>query len=632
MLHEILKIGPRITVLPVIHGSGDFAWEVRRVMLENRFDCLAVPLPGSFRQPVEEGIRQLPVPSMVIQRSLPAYRSPEASLFSAVDEDADTDSELEMEQASYVPVDPCQPVIAAIRSAMGERLPRAYVDLETAVFESHGQVLPDAFALKKVPLHRFAAANLPIIQRPETEQRRLRIRKMAANLRELCVDFEKILFVCNLLDWPWVREAFADPDLVVPADETVGEPERWSVETSSLYFLLGELPYITGLYEQVRASLDYDDYLAIDGIKSLLLTARDRYREEFQGRARRITPHLLATCLRYLRNLTLMDRRFTPDLTDLVIASQQVFGDPFALHVFETARQYPFEDESGRDKVRLGIDLGELPDGTLLDLSNRLPGVPVVWRDLEIQKKPERDEIEKWQQKWNPYQQCSWPPEDEKIENFRQTVMERAQQIMGTDLARTEKFTSSIKDGIDIRDTLRHWYEGEIYVKVLPPNRGFLDCAVMLFDSPADPRDYPWRTTWFAEHENESTLAFYATDFQQNPVGPGICLATYGGAMFLYPPRSIPDIWNDSRLDFAETLEERLLAAACLHSGSKAIALLAPAPPGAGWRRLAKRYGKTLVHLPLAQFSQSTIAQLRYVHVLNGHHIRSYAADFIRRA
>ena len=49
----------------------------------------------------------------------------------------------------------------------------------------------------------------------------------------------------------------------------------------------------------------------------------------------------------------------------------------------------------------------------------------------------------------------------------------------------------------------------------------------MLFDSPADPRDYPWRTTWFAEHANESTLAFFASDFRDEPVGPGICLGTY---------------------------------------------------------------------------------------------------------
>lgn len=262
---------------------------------------------------------------------------------------------------------------------------------------------------------------------------------------------------------------------------------------------------------------------------------------------------------------------------------------------------------------------------------SRLPGPPLVWSNLSLTPKPDKETRKDWKQKWNPFSQCSWPPEDEIIENFRQSVFDRASEVMGNDLAKTEKFSTSIKDGIDIRDTLRHWYDGDIYVKVIPPNRGNLDAAVMLFDSPADPREYPWRTTWFAEHKNESTLAFYATDFSEEAVGPGICLANYGGALFLYPPIAIPDIWQDPRLDFTETLEERLLAAACLHAECKHIALVSSAPPGSGWRKLAKRFGKAFVHLPLSRFSDSTVQQLRMVHVLNGKEVRSYAADFIRR-
>src|SRR5690606_8956947 len=136
----------------------------------------------------------------------------------------------------------------------------------------------------------------------------------------------------------------------------------------------------------------------------------------------------------------------------------------------------------------------------------------------------------------------------------------------------------------------------------------------------------------YAEHAEESTLAFYATDFSREMVGPGIALATYGGAMFLYPPVHIRDIWRDPRLDFAETLEERLLAAACLYSTCPHIALLSSAPPGAGWRKLASRYNKRWLHLPLSQFNDGLIQQLRMVHVLNGHQVRSFAADFIRKA
>ncbi len=154
----------------------------------------------------------------------------------------------------------------------------------------------------------------------------------------------------------------------------------------------------------------------------------------------------------------------------------------------------------------------------------------------------------------------------------------------------------------------------------------------MLFYSPADPRNYPWRTTWFAEHQWESTLAFFASDFTKEMVGPGIGMGTYGGAMFLYPPTPIRDIWIDRRLDFTETLEERLIAAACLHSRCRQIALMSGLPPGAGWRRLARRFKKQLVHVPLTSFSDQEVQQLRMVHVLNGSEVRSYASHFIRKA
>jgi len=101
--------------------------------------------------------------------------------------------------------------------------------------------------------------------------------------------------------------------------------------------------------------------------------------------------------------------------------------------------------------------------------------------------------------------------------------------------------------------------------------------------------------------------------------------------MFIYPPVMIPDIWNDPKLDFASTLEERLIAAGCMYATCRHVALLSAAPPGQAWKKIAKRFGKTLVHLPLSKFSDSTVQQLRMVHVLNGKDVRSYASSFIRR-
>jgi hypothetical protein len=665
MVSPILRLSPRIACLPVIHGSGDFALAVRRLMLEESFDCVAVPLPPSFRADVERGIDLLPAPSMVTQAEPLRFGdgswSPagghagdddmddEADFLNgdfeddgsleddSQEDDSDLDDASDLDEDaepvhSYVPIDPCQPVIAALRAAMSEHIPRAFIDLETARYVPHTAVLPDAYALKTVAPEQFAAALLPAIERPSERQVRERIAHMAQRLHDLEQRYKSILFVCSILDWPWIREAYVERHEVEAEDDAVEETSLAAPEHRTLLFLLGELPFITGLYERARAELEDDANLSIDGVKELLLTARQDYQDDLKHRARKITPHLLRQCLKYIRNLTLFDKRFTPDLYTIVTAAKQTAGDQFALAVAEAAREYPYVDDLGLPPITLSVDRGRLPDGEIVRLVSRLPGPPVVWRGLQLQRRPERKEREAWRMRWNPFSQCSWPPEDKLIEDFRAHVFDRARAVLGADLARTEPFTTSILDGIDIRDTLRHWYENKLYVKVLPPSRGKLDCVVMLFDSPADPRDYPWRMTWYAEHKDESTLAFFASDFSKELVGPGIALANYGGALFLYPPISIPDIWRDRELDFTETLEERLLAAACRYSACPHIALVSAGPPGAGWRKLAQRYRKKWVHLPLSQFSDATIQQLRMVHVLNGREVRSYAADFIRKA
>jgi hypothetical protein len=625
VIDPVLDLGPRVTVLPVVHGSGDFAWEVRRLMELHHFDCLAVPLPVEFQPAVEQGILELPRVTSVIAR--------EQAPFSTQWQSDESQQKKTAPSLNYVPIDPCQPVIAALRTAMGERMPRRFIDLSTRTFSPHARVLPDAYALKFVSIQQYASAVLPFLQAPENLQWHARVAEMAWQLRQLSVDFERILFVCGITEWPWIREAFFNRELIRPSEEEVAEPELHAVNPATLYFLLGELPFVTDLYEEARAELGDDRTLAIDGVKQLLLVARERYLREQGRRARRISPKLLAQCLQYTRNLTLIERGFTPQLATIVVAAKQMAGDAFAIEVLEVAKEYQRHQATGTvlPDLSMGLNAAAI-DGEVFRAKSRLPGPPLQWSRLELEPRPSERQRQEWSHRWNPYSQCSWPPEDVQIENFRQAVFDRAREAMGVDLVKTEKFTTSIRDGIDIRDTLRHWYAGEIYVKVLPPNRGRLDCAVMLFDSPADPRDYPWRATWFAEHKEESTLCFFASDFSRQPIGPGICQAIYGGAMFFFPAIPIPDIWTDKRLDFTETLEERMLAAACLHSQCSQIALLSSGPPGPGWRRLAKRFKKSWIHLPLSRFSESTVSRLRHFHVLNGKQVRSYAADFIRKS
>lgn len=622
----ILQLSPRIHVLPILHASGDVAQEVRERLISRPFDCVAIPLPPSVEDALERAIDELPCISVI------AIPEPSGG---------------EEATVSYVPVDPCQAVIMGIRVAMGEGIPRTYIDRDVSVFDPLAFSAPDTFALKRVSLETFMASVIPSCPTPEKgSQRWERIAWMAFRLHELELEYESILCLCHLADWPWLRLAYQERTEYQSPDRPIEAPERHLVNASTLYFVLGELPFLTELYERRRAELRSDRHLSIDGIKELLLETRQRWRQSHDTGTHSIpnwvTPQLLQTYLQYVRNLALLDRRLTPDLYQLVLAAKQTAGDEFAIALLETAKSYSFQqaDDNGYDSsVEAGIGKLELPDGRVVVAKNRLQGPPQVWRSVSLHPRPTRRANQRWSLLWNPHRQCSWPPEDQKIESFNTHVREQAKAIMGADLARVEKFTTSMKDGIDLRESLRQWCARrpndaprrmDIYVKDIPPARSGVEAVIFLFETPADPDRYSWQATWYAEHAEESTLCFYATPFLDNLVGPGIGQSCYGGALFLFPPRPIPDVWSDPGLSFARTLEERLIAAAAVHSQEAHIALVAPIPPQARWRLIARQFGRKLLYIPLARFSGQTVDRLRRFHVLNGHNIRSYAAQFIR--
>ncbi|MDA0999128.1 MAG: hypothetical protein O2807_01255 [bacterium] len=659
---QVLRLSPKITILPVIHGSGDFAQEVRERILRLEPDCLAVPLPPSFQELVEAGVDQLPRLSFVaaeepsldagsgyaeeeeeysdpsaepwedISGDLPEGDLPEEETGDAPDDVLDGDTAADLPSCNYVPIEPCQPVIAALRVAMGERIARAFIDREVPHFYPEETALPDPYALKEVSLEAFAAALLTRATMPlPGGQRDLRIRTMAHRLRALEADFENIVFVCAALDWPWVRKAYRE-EPPPEAEETFYAPlRRYDVAAETAAFLIQEIPYIAYLYEKRREELRGDRHLSIDGVKELLLEARAAWLSENAPAYNWLTPQRLQVFLQYVRNLTLQAGRLTPDLFTLVLAAKQVGGDEFAVSLADTARRYPLQEEgAGGEGVRLGIEMAEFPDGGVARMKNRLGGQQLIWRSISLKPKPKPLQKKEWAQRWNPYGICSWPPEDTRIESFHTHVREQARALLGQDLARSEKFTTSIKDGLDMRETLRNFHTGDLYVKEIPPARGAIEVVVFLFDTPADPEKYAWRTMWYAEHEEESTLCMYATPFEENLVGPGVAESTYGGAFFVFPPRLIADVWTDPRFAFAQTLEERLIAGACFHSQERFVALVSPSPPLPRWRQIARMTKKHLIHIPLGRFSRDTLERSRRFHVLNGREVRSYAARFIR--
>ena len=603
----IFRLSDKIRFLPVIHGSANFTRIVRDQILSSSTDCVAVALPPEFQSTVEDGIKRLPLISLSCQDNSKGV-------------------------VNYVPIDPCQPVIMGLRIAAQEGIFRKYIDWSCDDYETRKIDFPDTYALRHMSYEKFCAAILLTVKRPDTGSLHdKRARWMAFQLHQMEMEFNHITLICSILDWPWIKEAY-DERKPYDKPEQTGIPQSYGVENETLFFALTEFPYITYLYEKNRQEMKSDKEVSIDGIKEILLRARQMFTEKHKVRYHNLTSQTFQIYLQYVRNLTLLENRLTPDLYTLITTAKQIGGDPFAIAVLDAAREYPFQknDSASFEPLTLGIDKAIGSDESPVDMKNRLSEIQLEWRSMDLKPEADMQKQVEWKYNWNPYGQCSYPPEDDQIESFNSHVREQTKLLLSNDLARTEKFTSSVKDGIDMRDTLRHWHEGDIYVKEIPASKGRVEVVVFLFDVEPNPEVYQWRQTWYAEHNEESTLCFFATNYMSDMVGPGIGRATYGGCMMIYPPRLIPDIWEDRRINTAKTLEEKILEAAFFHSQEKHITVVSPCLPKSSWRRLARKYHKSIIHIPLKRFSNQTIEKIRRFHVLNGKQIRSFASHFIQ--
>jgi hypothetical protein len=191
-----------------------------------------------------------------------------------------------------------------------------------------------------------------------------------------------------------------------------------------------------------------------------------------------------------------------------------------------------------------------------------------------------------------------------------------------------EPFTSSLLDGIDIRETIRNWHEGKIFVRNIRRVHGDVGSVVVVFDEDRMDR-YSYLTTWLGEHQNESDMAFYSTPPFDHMIGPGIGRGEYGGFLMSLPARRMYDVWADPDYDFAETKAERLLLAGLDYSIQKHVIYVAAKPPRSAFRTIAARFGRTIVYVPIGQLSPVTMKKIRVVHVLDGYDKRATAKDII---
>ncbi len=136
----------RFSYLPVAPGRIEFAIEVRRRILSERPAVVAVELPETLEAPYLDAIQRLPQISVIF------YNDPVARSRSHQAPEA------EDEQSIYVPVEPADPFVEAIRSAQEIGAQVVFADPDANERPHLPDTYPDSYALHSIPLSRYVEA------------------------------------------------------------------------------------------------------------------------------------------------------------------------------------------------------------------------------------------------------------------------------------------------------------------------------------------------------------------------------------------------------------------------------------------------------------------------------------------
>jgi hypothetical protein len=331
---------------------------------------------------------------------------------------------------------------------------------------------------------------------------------------------------------------------------------------------------------------------------------------------------------RYAHNLARASQQLSPTLFDLAVSARSIVDDNFAWEVWEAGGTYRHQREIS-DLPTAFISGEEVwVDTKKMRLRRRLPSEKRKLRPAGLKKRLKEKIPGEWAKELDGDSICSYPPEDLVIEGFGQFLKKKGKSLLSEERTRVEPFTTSLLDGIDLRETVRNWHEGRIYVRESQKIHGEVGSVIVIFDEDREGK-YEYMTTWLGEHQNESDMAFYSTFPFANMIGPGIGRGEYGGFLMSLPARRMHNVWFDPDYDFAENKPERLLLAGIEYSLQKYVVYVAAKPPRSVFRNIAARAGRTIIYIPIGQLSPLTLKKIRVVHVLDGHDKRSIAKQYL---
>ncbi|KKN30564.1 hypothetical protein LCGC14_0832840 [marine sediment metagenome] len=648
-----------VYIIPTFHSRIEFTKLVRTAFFKVFPDVIAVELPSNVKEEILEAIERLPFLSLI------GY--------------ADT---LNPDKLNFIPIDPGDSIIESIRIGLEYNTPIEFIDLSVTEYLPPTVKLPDDYAINQIGLSEFhqkiseffdknyskkkkgirGKVNLEDFLKNQENHKKeydviekdvLREKFMAAHLLKLMTLYHRVLFVVGMAHWDNIKYYLENPKEIrdVELDLIPHQYVKiYNVKGSDARFLLRELPYHTYKWLKFRKryskeSLEklekpedlyniLNSYKKIEHISKILLKSKYEYEEEFKEF---VDLHKLKDLFQYLRNLSLMEQRLLPNLYQFLIASKNVVDDDYAWKVMDNATKYPYSDDSNKyETLKMGIEGGYDPNGRYIKLRRHHPYTYGKEKEVPLKKRPEEKYPGEWRNEWEEQKDftVSFPPEDIIEEDYFAYIRKKSIKNLKNQRVRIEEFKSSLLDGIAIKETIRNWaFKKKIFVRHIQQIHGKIDTIVVIFDKDDEEKEkYPYKLTWWAEHDRESDMAFYSTFPGAFLVGPGISHVEVGGLLSIFPAiflRSIFDPYMNYEYKDTKNKAERLLKAAILYSKERYIAYIAEIPPRKYFYSLAGIKNRELLYIPLDNFSNESLKTIKHIHILAGRDKRKIAHNYI---
>ena len=496
--------------------------------------------------------------------------------------------------------------------------------------------VPDAYTIDQIGQKTFLESLLGLSMTarhdPDNSSRELFI---AARLQEAARTYERALFVGNLLTINSIANLLEEPHAIPLIKlESAKAALVAPLHPDTLKKGFTDIPRITEAYEDWRQ--DQETEFPPNRHEQIISLMKETIEYYARQTRQEIPEYVRLTWAKFLRKWLKAKGMILPDLFHLVISARASMDEDLAYHAHEFLSGYTWENDPN-DPAAVQLDEDSLHYfGHTITLHKKLrsvfKGPNRRYRLKAVNSRRWKDHLK---QKWETSDPdeidiCSFPPEDVLIEKWGESLAKHATHLMQTSQSHTEPFVADIGGGVDVRETLRRFYENRIYVKSHEEGSLEFGSVVIIFDEDPERDKFPFEMTWLGEHSQESDMAFYSTPPGRDVVGPGISRMEHGGFVLSYPPLRMYDVWKDPTFTFAPTRHERLLVAGIAYSEKPGIVYAARKPPATRWKKLAKSMGRRLVYIPLGSLNPVHVSKMRTFHMLKNKGVRNYANEYLK--